>query len=150
LQPAFCCAYLKKDEWVQKMKTIISHVPAKTTTSYQCAKCKTKYRSKARALQCELLITEEKAFKVGDRVRWCEELHCSAVNKNYWMDGKVQKILGPALPDFEYNAKWLGGKLFDKHIFMYEVSWKCPHCKLSCSGRYYSLELGKIKSGSRK
>ena len=128
------------------MRTVIRKIPAKTTTSYQCSRCRTKYRSKAKALQCEAQITEEKVFKIGERVTWREPRHCQSYDKSYKLDGKVRKILGPTLPDEEYNFKWLGGRFSGKHIFMYEVSWRCPHCKEIQDGRYYSLELGKIKT----
>ncbi len=127
------------------MKKIIKRVPSRTSTTYQCGKCKTKYRSEKKALQCESQTTEEKLFKLGDRVTWREQRFCTSYQP-YYLKGNVRKISGPLLPDEEYNIKWLGSKLSGKHVFVYVVKWRCPYCKEAMEGQFYSLELRKIKT----
>lgn len=122
------------------MKKIVGIIPKRTVVMYQCDKCKTKYRSSSRARKCELMPVEKKLFRVGDLVSW-RELRTCVLGKNYRLRGKVVKILGPGLPDEDYNIKWLQGKLRDLHVFRYEVDWKCPFCRESQSGLFYGMEL---------
>jgi ribosomal protein L35AE/L33A len=64
---------------------------------------------------------EEREFKVSDKVTWRERRTCQTVNRNYFLEGRIVKILGPEAVDEEYNIKWLNGKLFGKHVFLYNV-----------------------------
>lgn len=123
------------------MKKITRTIPERTTTSYQCEKCKTKYGSLKRALKCEAMPVEKKSFEVDDQVSWREQNTCSAYGKNYRLKGKIKKIIGPILPDEEYNLKWLQGRLAGLHVFQYEVYWKCKYCHQPNSGLFYGIEL---------
>jgi len=123
------------------MKKITRRIPKRTVSNYQCEKCKIKYQSPKRALKCEAMPVEKKSFNVGDLVSWRELNTCSAYDKNYRLTGRVKKIIGPILPNEEYNLKWLRGRLTGLHVFRYEVYWKCPYCKKSNSGLFYGVEL---------
>lgn len=127
------------------MRTITRRIPAVTIKLYQCEICKTKYRSKAKALKCNSLgIENNPSLKLGDRVMWREQRFCQNRQKHYWMSGKIVRILGLTLADEEYNAKWLGGSLSNLHVRMYQVRWTCPHCNEKREGRFYSPELKKL------
>lgn len=93
---------------------------------------------------CEAQPVEQKIFKVGARVTWIEKKECGYSSRHYRIDGQVVAILGPQLPDEEYNKKWLGGELKNTHVYIYEVNWICPYCRQRCSGRFYSPELRKL------
>ena len=113
---------------------------------YQCSKCKTRYISAGRALQCEDKILEKKAFRVGNIVCNLEPRTCN-MDKSYTFCGKVVRVLGPKPSDHEYEVKWLRGKpeRTNGHVFEYEVEFTCPHCKEIKRARYYAPEL-KLKS----
>ena len=123
------------------MRKITRTIPERTISRYQCENCKIKYYSPKRALKCEAMPVEKKYFRVGDTVSWREMNTCSAYNKNYRLKGKIKRIIGPILPDEEYNLKWLQSRLTKLHAFEYEVHWKCPYCDMSCSGLFYGIEL---------
>ncbi len=110
---------------------------------YICSKCRTQYSSKKNASRCEKRIREEKFFCVGDMVQNIEPRTCQLKNKNYIFSGKIIKILGPIPSDYEYEAKWLGGKSerLNAHVFVYQVKFLCPHCKKTKETRYYTPEL---------
>ena len=131
------------------MKTIREILPRRVRLTYVCKRCKTRYRNKKRALECDAKPIEEKLFHIGDLVKWREQYHCDRYNKNYFPKGRVARILGPMLPDEEYNIKWLQSRLSGKHVFQYEVKWICPYCNDPKSNLFYSPELKKTKSKTR-
>src|SRR3989344_4816404 len=108
------------------MKKITRRVPAHTVHSFQCEVCKTKYRTEKQAQECESRTKEMKIFWVG-----------------YMAIGKIVKIEGPVLPDYEYECKWLGGdpKRLNSHVYEYWLSFKCPHCGEKRKHPYYGPEL---------
>lgn len=111
-----------------------------------CSVCKTKYRSKdkskavGKALQCQKRPLEKKIFKKGDAVTNIELRTCSITGRAYYFKGKIARILGPMLAYYEYEVKWLGGipNRVNGHIFQYEVSFICPHCKEKRLEIYYA------------
>ncbi len=113
------------------MKKIVKEIPAMTSVSYQCEVCKTKYRSEKQAKECEERILEEKLFKVGDKIiiipaRTCDQVGSTwAFGKPFWPKATVVKVLGPMLPDYEYEVKWLGSRGLDNHVYQYEVKYNC-------------------------
>ena len=128
------------------MKTIREVLPRRVRLTYVCKSCRTRYRNKKNALKCEAMPVEDKFFHVGDLVKWREQYHCDRYNKNYFPKGRVARILGPMLPDEEYNIKWLQSRLSGKHVFQYEVKWTCPYCGNSCGNLFYGMELKQIKN----
>ena len=126
----------------------------KVTYYYEarCSVCKTKYKSKSepkaveKALQCKNRSLEEKIFKKGDLVTNVELRTCSITGGKYYFKGKVVRVLGPMLPDYEYEVKWLGGvsSRVNGHVFQYEVSFMCPHCKEARKEFYYAPLLKPI------
>ena len=135
----------------ERVRKIIRIIPERTVRLYQCTKCKTKYRSSKRATRCESLPIEERAFRVGDMTSWRELNFCSSYGKTYRLKTRVIRIVGPTLPDEEYNRKWLQSTLGGLHVFQYEVRWRCPHCRRSYSNLFYGMELrkhGKISTRS--
>ncbi len=128
------------------MRTITRKIPARTSIIYQCGKCKSRYKSKEKALKCEARPAEPKLFRLGDLVKWREQYHCDRYNKNYFPKGRVVRVLGPMLPDEEYNIKWLQNRLSGKHVFQYEVKWPCPYCGKPSGSLFYSPELKKLKT----
>lgn len=123
------------------MKTITKTIPKRTVTSYQCEKCKTRYGSPKKALKCEAMPVEKKYFKIGNLVSLRELNTCGTYGKDYRLKGRIKKIIGPTLPDEEYNLKWLQNRLARLHVFQYEVHWKCPYCNQPNSGLFYGMEL---------
>lgn len=113
---------------------------------YRCSRCRTKYADKAKALQCEQRVLEAKVFTVGSRVKNIEPRFCITGQKQYFFSGRVTKIVGPELPDYEYEVKWLEGKKerLGAHVFMYEVKFRCPCCKEIKEVRYYAPELKSV------
>jgi len=113
------------------MKKIVKKIPARTSIQYQCEICGTKYRKAAAAKKCEARILEEKKFKVGDKVliipaRACSQVHTTrAFGKPFWPKATVVKVLGPMLPDYEYEVKWLGSRGLNNHVYQYEVKYDC-------------------------
>ncbi len=128
------------------MKKIVGKIPAKTSVSYQCEFCKKKYRSEKKAKGCEERILEEKIFKVGDNViiipaRACDQVGSrSPFGKSFWPKATVVKILGPMLPDYEYEVKWLGSRGLDSHVYQYEVKYTCL-CGRKRSDLVYTPEI---------
>lgn len=110
---------------------------------YRCSGCKTKYANKKEALLCEKRILEKKVFNVGSRVKNIETRVCQKKQKRYFFSGIVTRIVGPELPDYEYEVKWLGGKeeRLNAHVFVYQVKFRCPKCKETKCCRYYAPEL---------
>ena len=125
------------------MKKITRVIPARKVVRYQCKHCKNKYRDRKRALQCEAQPVEPQEFFVGDRVTWCENKHCSRRNL-YTLDGIIKDVLGPTLPDEDYNHLCLDSKLSGKHVFEYVVHWTCPYCNRALSQKFYGVELKKL------
>ncbi len=113
------------------MKKIVKEIPARTSVTFQCEICKTKYRSEKKAEECEERVLEEKLFKVGDKViiipaRVCDKVGSkSSFGKSFWPKATVVKILGPTLPDYEYEVKWLGSRGLNSHVYQYEVEYSC-------------------------
>ncbi len=126
------------------MQELVSVVPRRVVRRYRCEQCRTKHRSRAQAARCEAMPVEERRFRVGDAVTWREPRHCSAFDRSYRVRGRVLSVRGPQLPDEEYNNKWLGGMLAGTHVFQYEVSWRCPHCKEPQAGLFYGAELRRL------
>ncbi len=110
------------------MKKIVKEISARTSVVYQCEICKTKYRSEKKAKECESRVLEEKLFKVGDEIIIIPALVCSDGRfngKSFWPKATVVKILGPKLPDYEYEVKWLGSRGLNSHVYQYEVEYAC-------------------------
>ena len=110
------------------MKKIVKEIPARTSITYQCKDCKTKYRSEKKAKECEERVLEEKLFKVGDKIIIIPARVCNDGEfnwKSFWPKAKVVKILGPMLPDYEYEVKWLGSRGLNSHVYQYEVEYNC-------------------------
>lgn len=128
------------------MKTIIRRIPARISRSYKCETCGTTYASKKRAQECEKRILEKRKFKEGDLVNNIKPRFCC--DKPYFFGGEVVKILGPMPSDEDYENRHLGGRSerVNGHVFMYEVSYICPHCLNLKSVRYYGPELKKRKN----
>lgn len=130
------------------MRMITEHIPAKTTTAYQCAKCKTKYRSKIKALECEELPVENKYFEIGEKIiliGWWSCMKRLKNSKKHEIRSFIEKINGPFIFDSEIR-RLAFGKLDGKHMFEYDVWWYCKNCR--CRHYYcaYSFELKKIKT----
>ncbi len=125
------------------MKKIVKNIPAKVSISYQCKTCKTKYRTVTAAKKCEARILEKREFKVGDAVYPIQKRHCQVVSQAYRPKGKIIKIFGPMLPDYEYETKWLGGKTerLNGHIFQYEVKHICPCHNEKYTCLYFTPEI---------
>jgi len=116
------------------------------SVSYRCSRCRTKHTNKRDALRCERMPVEAKTFKIGSRVENVEKRTCARGQKQYTFSGVVTKIIGPEPPDFEYEVKWLGGRpeRLSSHVFLYQVKFRCPHCKEVREERYYAPELKQI------
>lgn len=127
------------------MKKIVKEIPTRTSVSYQCEICKKKYRSEKKAKECEERILEKKIFQIGDEVFNFEPRECYIGAKPYRVKMTIVKILGPKLPDYEYEVKWLGSKRLDMHIFEYEVQYICPRCGCKKDARYYAPEICKFQ-----
>ncbi len=134
------------------MKIIKKKVPAHTTFSYQCEVCGTKYRTEEQALKCEARTKEKKTFKRGDAVRGYECHVCShgKRDKNFLPEGKVVKTMGPMLPDYEYETKWLNSRSerINGHIYLYEVAYPCL-CGKPRRHLYRTPEIMLVKSKDR-
>ncbi len=112
--------------------------------SYRCSVCGTEYRKKIDAMDCETMGIEEQKFNVGDGVTSLEPRVCSD-DAEYVAQGTVRAVSGPCPPDEEYWVKWLGG-LPPRHVFLYEVKYKCPICGQIKGAVYFAPELkSKIK-----
>ncbi len=110
------------------MKKIVKKIPARTSVTYQCETCKTKYRTAEKAKECENRILEEKIFKIGDEIIIIPARACSNGRfnwKSFWPKATVVKILGPMLPDYEYEVKWLDSRGLNSHVYQYEVEYAC-------------------------
>jgi hypothetical protein len=125
------------------VKTNRIKIPAHISTSYECEKCGRKYPSESRARKCESQPLEARKFKRKDLVSWREIKNCSTGRK-YFIKGTVWDIVGPVLPDEEYNIKWLKGRLSGKHVYEYIVEWNCPFCMRNHEDRFYGPELIKV------
>ena len=126
----------------QKVRTITRKIPARTIRSYQCLVCKTKYRHKKLAEKCADRVLEKINFNIGDQVKINLYHICNIDEKSFYPKGRVVKILGPMLPDEEYERKWFGGysERLNSHIFQYEVAFYCV-CDMKRSGRYFLPEI---------
>ncbi len=88
---------------------------------------------------------EDKKFEVGDKItNSMEPRVCLSTNREYRFNGKISKILGPKPPDDEYWNKWLNG-VPNTHVFLYEVTYKCPECKEKRAAVYFAPELEMVK-----
>ena len=126
------------------MKRIVKKV-----VSYQCSICKTEYPAIREAKKCEGRFAERKIFRAGDKVKNIEPRACNKNHKQYCFKGTVIKIHGPKPADYEYEAKWLGGKRTNWHVFHYEVKFTCPMCKEERSELYYAPELLRLRENLR-
>jgi len=128
------------------MRTITRHIPAKTTTSYKCSRCKTKYRSAKKALECNAMPIESKLFKVGETVIWRGSWRCKRnPNKAYRIKARIVKIDGPMRVS-EEQFRLLGGRFKDIHAYQYELNWNCPKCREIHGTLCFSHEFQKIKT----
>ncbi len=111
--------------------------------SYRCSRCDTKYTNKRSALRCDEMPVEATVFKIGSLVRNIEKRMCGRDQRQYTFSGVVSKIVGPQAPDEEYELKWLGGKpeRLNSHVFLYQVKFRCPHCRKMQEARYFAPEL---------
>lgn len=116
------------------------------TVSYECGICKKRYKNSSEAKKCETRIVEKKKFRIGNKVQNLEPRTCGMNHKPYRFNGKVIKIYGPIVSDYEYEVKWLGGKRINWHVFQYEVKFICPHCKEERSELYYAPELKTVRT----
>lgn len=134
------------------MKQIVRRVLAHTTRSFQCEVCGTKYSTKKQALKCENRTKENKIFKKGDVVRGLEYYLCDHGKKEskFLPEGRVAVVIGPTLPEYEYEIKWLGGKAerINGHIYLYDVTFKCL-CGKVRSDLFRTPELVMVKNKSR-
>ena len=118
----------------------------KKTTFWRCRTCGTDYRKKSDAKRCESNPIEQKKFEVGDRVTnsmWLRECLSATGNRQYRFKGRINKVSGPQPLDEEYWNKWLRG-CPNIHVFLYEVTYKCPGCGERKKAIYYAPELSKI------
>lgn len=117
----------------------------KETILWRCSVCGINYDKKSDAKNCESKLVEQKKFKVGDQVtNSMEPRVCSTTGEEYRFKGRISKIFGPQPPDEEYSNKWLGG-LSNIHVFLYEVTYKCPRCGRKKETMYLAPELKKVK-----
>lgn len=125
------------------MKTIRREIPARTEVGYQCEICKTEYRTVAEAIHCEKRKLEKKIFKVGQEVSTMELRRCQLASRPYIARGAVKMVLGPVLPDRDYEIRHLGGdpQRMNSHAWHYIVRWKCPHCEKTKQHVFYTPEL---------
>lgn len=123
------------------MKKIVKKI-----TLWKCPVCKTYYKNKSVAEECKSKPVEQQKFKIGDRVTSIEPRVCLSIGefKNYRFKGRINKIFGPLPVDEDYWNKRFGG-LPDKHVFLYEVTYKCPKCREKKEAIYFAPELEKIK-----
>lgn len=111
------------------MKQIVRRVPTHTVRSFQCNVCETKYPTAKQAKKCEARIKEKKVFKKGDVVKGYEFHVCNhgKKDKNFQPKGTITMVIGPILPDYEYEVERLKGKpeRLNGHIYLYEVVYAC-------------------------
>lgn len=115
------------------MRVIKKRVPAKTVVLYQCKICRANHTNRLEAKKCEMLPTESKVFKLGDRVRNITARRCR-LDKYYYFKGKIFKIKGPTL-------NYIFGQ---EHVFYYFVEYKCPICNKNETQLYQAGGLKKI------
>ena len=111
---------------------------------YICEVCNTEYASKSSALACEKKPVEKKKFRVEDRISNVEPRMCG--RNAYVFKGRVTRISGPFPPNEEYENKWLSSAInhmerINSHVFLYEVEFICPVCRMKKTARYYAPEL---------
>jgi hypothetical protein len=129
------------------MKKIVRHVPARTTVSYQCEVCESRYRSKAQAKKCEARIFEKQMFRRGDHVicRVTNICDCGRGGKRGFLPkGTVAQVIGPQRADEEYAIKWLH-RTPNMHVYQYVLASMCPFCERERECVCYAPELKKIK-----
>lgn len=134
------------------MKVTRRRIPARTVISYQCETCGTKYRTAEQALKCEARIKEKQVFKRGDFFRAYERHVCNhkGRDKEFLPGGMVIKVLGPMLPDYEYEVKWLGSRpeRLNGHVYQYEVEYQCS-CGRPRFTLYWTPEIFLVKNEDR-
>ncbi len=117
----------------------------KKTILWRCSVCGADYKNKSDAEKCESRPIEQKKFRIGDQVtNSMEPRICSSAGGEYRFEGEISEIIGPQPPDEEYWIKWLGG-LPKTHVFLYEVTYKCPKCGRKEDAAYFAPELEKVK-----
>lgn len=130
------------------MKKLVRRVPAHTVRSFQCEVCGTKYRTANQAKKCEARVQEEKVFGKMDVVRILECRICSHMGKDRPCRsfGRIEKVIGPMLPDYEYEVKWLGGKAerLNGHVYLYLVRYLCK-CRRVRADIFRAPELRLLK-----
>lgn len=134
------------------MKTIRRRIPARTQIFHQCETCGTEYSNKAKAQKCEKRVLEFKKFSLGEFVRNIEKRICGVPpppgkSPHYYFEGIVIKIIGPAVSDYDYECRWLGGKpdRLNGHVYQYEVQYVCPTCNQLETVLYYAPELRSLR-----
>lgn len=129
------------------MKTIRRKMPARTEVSYQCETCKSQYSTAKKAFACEKRTLEKKRFEKGQEVVIIGLRACSVGNPSYRAHGVVNRVVGPVLPDMDYEIRQMGGNLqrMNSHVWEYIVCWDCPYCKEEQRLKFYAPELVKFK-----
>lgn len=129
------------------MEVLTRRISAHTTRCYQCSICKTKHRSAGAAKKCEARTLERQVFHRGSVVKNISPRTClnNGRPEHYRFRGTVIKVIGPVLPDRDYE-RWLDGKneRLNGHVFQYEVRYRCPRCKKIKTALYYGPELRAI------
>ncbi len=123
------------------MKKLTKKIPARRVIRYQCEVCKVKYRTEKQAINCEKRKLEPRQFSLLQTVWFVEPRQCG--NSLYKAKCQVVKIIGPMLPDEDYENRHLGGNPARKnsHVFQYEVEFVCPFCSEKKRARYFTPEL---------
>ncbi len=137
----------------------VKHV-VKRTSYFEaaCTVCKKKFTGKTanaakeQALRCSEKPVEKKIFSIGDKVRNIEQRTCGSYNKPYYFRGRITKVLGPMLSDYDYECRWLGGKSkrLHGHVYQFEVTFTCPYCGEERTELYYAPMLKRAKQQPQK
>ena len=134
------------------MKKIVRRVAAHTVRSFQCEICGHGYPTKSQALKCEARVKERRKFRKGDLVKGHELYVCvDGKKKNKFLpEGRITIVIGPTLPEYEYEVKWLGARpeRLNGHIYLYEVTFECL-CGRTRSNVFRTPELVLVKSKNR-
>jgi Zn finger protein HypA/HybF involved in hydrogenase expression len=125
---------------------------------YQCKKCKSKYRTKKEAEDCERMAVEKQVFKVGDKVTaTMEQFKCAWCAKVFFPTGKITKAFVAKNKDYteEYVNKWLRNTLAQEllgkvHLRRYVMKYKCPKCGDAKNNLFYTAELRRYGKNKKK